>query len=226
MLVSAGLLAFVALAVLIIHRNRHALGTARGIALGVLVLVLTGTAWSALKWGQRQTPQPPEPPAAEAIASQTCLECHESHYKSWQQTFHRTMTRDATPENIKAEFDGTEHKHVGVTSRMVRQGDRYLLDTVDPEWASRVARQGIPLDKAGAAPRKLLSIDRVVGSHWFQQFMHRDDEGRYLRLPMAYHIVEKRWIHIDGAFLAPDTGHFFSKVAVWNETCLFCHNTQ
>src|SRR5437763_1974802 len=54
----------------------------------------------------------------------------------------------------------------------------------------------------------------------------RDDAGRYWRLPLSYHIVEGRWIHTNGAFLAPDTDDFWSKSTVWNETCLFCHNTR
>jgi predicted CXXCH cytochrome family protein len=49
----------------------------------------------------------------------------------------------------------------------------------------------------------------------------------YIRLPVLYHIGERRWIHTNGAFLAPDTDDFWQKSrgAKWNETCLFCHNT-
>src|SRR5205807_1336386 len=41
-----------------------------------------------------------------------------------------------------------------------------------------------------------------------------------------YHIVEKRWVHTNGAFLSPDTDDFWNKSSVWNESCVFCHNTK
>jgi predicted CXXCH cytochrome family protein len=135
------------------------------------------------------------------------------------------MTREATPENVKADFNDSTQRYQGITSRMTRVRDRFYLDTADPQWMQKMARQGIPLEKAGPVPHRVFSVDRLVGSHWFQQVLHRDEEGRYLRLPVAYHIVEKRWVHLNGAFLTPSYD-FWSKIAVWNETCLWCHNTR
>src|SRR6266571_4702858 len=42
---------------------------------------------------------------------------------------------------------------------------------------------------------------------------------------MVYHIVEKRWVHINGVFLAA-SNHYYYKSTVWNNSCLFCHNTR
>jgi predicted CXXCH cytochrome family protein len=136
------------------------------------------------------------------------------------------MTREATPEYVKADFNDAVFRHGGVTSHLVRRGDRFFLETVDPEWAGKMYSRGVSLEKAGEAPRREFSVDRVVGSHWFQQFLHADEEGRYFRLPVVYHLVERRWIHVSGTFLAPDKGYFFDKFAVWNESCVFCHNTR
>ena len=83
----------------------------------------------------------------------------------------------------------------------------------------------MPRQTWGLAAASKFSVDRLVGSHWFQQLLHRDDQGRYLRLPMAYHIAEERWIHINGRFLAPEHPEFF-RFALWNKTCLYCHNTR
>ena len=49
-----------------------------------------------------------------------------------------------------------------------------------------------------------------------------EPSGRYVRLPVLYHIVEKRWVHTNGAFLAPDTPDFWEKSrgATWNDTCV------
>jgi predicted CXXCH cytochrome family protein len=69
-------------------------------------------------------------------------------------------------------------------------------------------------------------VDRLVGSHWFQQMLHLDEQGRYLRLPLLYHLVERRWLHFESAFLTPESENFNSGFSVWNETCLYCHNTR
>jgi predicted CXXCH cytochrome family protein len=222
----AGLVVFLLLALLVVVQARTALGQG-GAALGVLVVLGLGSAWAMLEVGHRSQPPPPEDwTASSPVSAQACARCHESHYDSWQRTYHRTMTREATPEYVKADFENAVHHYLGVESRMTRQGNNYFIDTIDPVWEMQVAQQGIPRDKAGPAPRRTLSVDRLVGSHWFQQMLHRDERGRYLRLPLAYHLVEGRWIHINGVFLSPDTEVFHNKVALWNETCVFCHNTR
>jgi predicted CXXCH cytochrome family protein len=57
--------------------------------------------------------------------------------------------------------------------------------------------------------------------------MHRDATGRYNRLPVLYHISEKRWVHSYGAFVVPESADFWglSRAFAWNDTCLYCHNT-
>jgi predicted CXXCH cytochrome family protein len=227
MLAGTVLLLLLLPAVLVGLQMRSALGAWRSISLGALGVVLLGSTWSALEWARCHEPPPPDDPTvSRPVSSQACFKCHEAHYHSWQRTFHRTMTREATPEYVKGDFADAVHHYRGVTSRMIRRGDQYFIETVDPQWEMQLARQGIPLDQAGPQRRRLFSVDRLVGSHWFQQLLHCDDEGRYVRLPLAYHIVEGRWIHLNGAFLTPESPQFFSLGALWNETCVFCHNTR
>ncbi len=227
MLAGAGLLVLLVPALLVILQMRSALGAWRGTALGGLAVLLLGSAWGALEWTHRHEPPLPEDlTASRPVTSEGCFKCHESHAASWRRTFHRTMTREATPENVKGDFDNAVYRYLGVTSRMVRLRDSFFMETVDPQWAMQKTRQGIPLDQAGEGPRQVFSVDRLVGSHWFQQLLHRDEHGRYKRLPLAYHIVEGRWIHLNGAFLSPDSADFFTKDAIWNESCVFCHNTR
>jgi predicted CXXCH cytochrome family protein len=109
---------------------------------------------------------------------------------------------------------------------MNRIGEHFYVDTADPGWAERMAESGKPPAEWGPAKMARFSVDRLVGSHWFQECMHKDRSGRYLRLPLSYHLVENRWIHTNGAFLAPDVDSFWDKSTVWNETCVFCHNTR
>ena len=214
MLLGAGLLVLIALALLVLFQMGNALGAWRGVALGSVMVLLVGSVWGALDWRRRHEPPLPEDmTAAQPIPSQACFKCHEAHYKSWQHTFHRTMTREATPEYVKANFDNATFRYAGVTSHMSRKDDHFFIETVDPQWAGKKFSQGMPVDTAGPQPRHVFSVDRIVGSHWFQQMLHRDEQGRYLRLPLVYHLVEDRWIHINGAFLSPESGYFYNKVA-------------
>ena len=37
--------------------------------------------------------------------SDACRSCHPNEYASWYASYHRTMTRPATPENVFGDFD-------------------------------------------------------------------------------------------------------------------------
>lgn len=223
MLVGLGLL----VTLVLLWQTRAALGPRWGSLLAGAALLFAGGAWAALDWHQRSEPPLPEDRTTLApVTAHTCIKCHEGHHASWHRTYHRSMTREATPENVKGDFNDAVHVYQGVTSRFARLNGRYYVYTLDPTWEARVAQLGVPRDQAGPPLHRAFSVDRLVGSHWFQQLLHRDEAGRYHRLPLAYHIAEQRWIHINGVFLTPDTPTFFSNVATWNETCLYCHNTR
>jgi predicted CXXCH cytochrome family protein len=222
-----GLLA-ISLPVLLLLQRRGVVGWT-GTMLCVIGVLFLGGVWIAVERKRDLEKSAHEERIADDQTPQTsesCIECHRSRYASWQMTYHRTMTREATPENVKAIFDGAEQHFYGITTRMTREGDRFFMETVDPSWATRNGSEGDLLTKGGPSERCKLSVDRVVGSHWFQQFLHREEGGRYLRLPMAFHIAEKRWIHVNGVFLTPDPGKFTGLVYPWNESCVFCHNTR
>lgn len=223
-----GAVVLLLLTVLIVAQIRSATGFWRtAVWGGVLVLLVVGSGWGYLEWNWRSAPPPPDdrttlPP----VTAETCAKCHESHYDSWHRTFHRTMTREATPENVKGDFDNAVVRYNGIESRMTRKGDQFFIDTVDPLWENQLRLRNIPLESAGPIKRSTLSVDRVVGSHWMQQLFHKGTSGRYVRLPLVYHMVEKRWIHINGAFVGPSAPVFFARFSYWNASCLYCHNTR
>jgi predicted CXXCH cytochrome family protein len=190
---------------------------------GILTALLL--AWFSLAWFKPDESSPPD--STRSVSSETCFKCHQDHYASWHQSYHRSMTREATPENVKGDFNDATLTIQGITSRMTREGDQFYMETADHAWADSMAATESRGEDWGAPRLKKYTVDRLVGSHWFQEFMHKEPNGRYVRLPLSYHIVEKRWIHTNGAFLAPDTYDFWNKSqGAWNETCLFCHNTK
>ena len=78
---------------------------------------------------------------------------------------------------------------------------------------------------------------RAVGSRRYQQYLAAEGDTLW-RLPVAYHIEEKRWFPMTGAFLFSDRrdhrrrprgratagGVFDRHVTRWNDNCVFCHN--
>jgi predicted CXXCH cytochrome family protein len=211
---------------LLLYQLATTLGKVRGLVVSLVLVLLLGGVWFTLARPVSHTP--PEGRNA-SVASDACFKCHQDHYASWQRTFHRTMTREATPENVKGDFHDATYVFQGIATRLTREGNEFFMETLDQGWSNQVARRaalGMKQQAAAPPPVRKYKVERLVGSHWFQECLMKDDSGRYWRLPVSYHLVENRWIHTNGAFLAPDTDDFWNKSGVWNESCVFCHNTK
>src|SRR5262245_41541631 len=221
---TAGLLA--AAALVVAPQAAIVFGRRRGLwAAGGFAAVLAGV-WTHLD-GSVPRAAPADWAAVPSEPSDECARCHADHFESWHRSYHRTMTREATPEYVKGDFADAVHDYQGLQSRMTRSADRFQMETVDPDWAALLANAGGRSEQVPPLRHTTYRVDRLVGSHWLQECLHRLPNGRYIRLPVLYHIGEKRWVHTNGAFLSPDTDDFWNKCrqASWNETCLFCHNT-
>ena len=149
---------------------------------------------------------------AEWAGSESCHTCHRGRFASWHRTFHRTMTQEASPETVQGRFDGRPVTAWGMTVRPVRRGDRFAFEYLAPDSDEVLARY---------------EVDRLVGSHRYQQYLMADPEGggNFYRLHLLWHNEEQRWVHTNAAFLGPDDQRFDDHVTVWNNNCIFCHNT-
>jgi predicted CXXCH cytochrome family protein len=215
---------------LLVVLSRRSSGRVRAILIPLVLAAAIG--------GYRllQDPPPPDPapkpgiarPSAVAVTSSDCSSCHQREYKTWFRTFHRTMTREATPDNVKGDFANAVNNYQSLVTRFTRENDVFYMETVDPEWARQRAQLGDQPDRLPPERRVKYRVDRLIGSHWMQECLHREPNGRYMRLPVLYHIVERRWVHTNGAFLAPDSSDFWAQCrkVSWNNTCLYCHNTE
>lgn len=143
------------------------------------------------------------------VPSSDCRECHKEQYDSWHRTFHRTMTQEATPGAVLGDFVRSNSiTYLGVTATMVREGERFLMKLRDKQGRE----QSLP-------------IVRTVGSRRMQQYLTVDGM-RHVRLPVAYDLVNRRWMHLNGSFFYPDGTDFRHHVTEWNSNCIFCHNTK
>jgi predicted CXXCH cytochrome family protein len=183
-------------------------------AMGAL---LVGLAWLVTGWlpgaYSADLARPADPNANGWSLSRSCAPCHPGHHASWARTFHRTMTQDATPRSVVGAFDGQEVTLWGVTARPVQRAGRFFIEY---------------LDGPGGKAAKSLEVRRTVGSRRYQQYLTPDPGPggeNWLRLPLLWHIDERRWIHLNGAFLDPDDVPYDQHLATWNQNCIFCHNT-
>jgi hypothetical protein len=144
------------------------------------------------------------------VGSPTCLSCHPDQHASWHRTFHRNMTQEAGPQSVVGAFDGREIVHQGVVARPEERAGRYFIDFEEPSTGSFTR----------------FEIVRTVGSRRYQQYVARyPEDGNDYRLPILWHIGDRRWVHLSGAFLGPDGEGYWSHYSAWNANCIFCHNT-
>jgi hypothetical protein len=153
------------------------------------------------------------------VSSQTCKACHPSQYETWHDSYHRSMTQVASPEAVRANFDGVQIAVANGKRPMLleRRGREFWADLDDPDW-----------NGTGSQPPRLKrQIVMITGSHHQQVYWYRTDKSRVIgQLPSMYLIAEQRWIPRGSAFLSPSDGSWPSEEGRWNRVCVSCHATH
>ncbi len=116
---------------------------------------------------------------------------------------------------MRGDFDDARLDYFGVQARAIRgTAGQFVVEYEGP-----------------GVPRARFVVEKTVGSRRYQQYVAARG-GELIRLPIAYHLEERRWFHMNGAFLTPDpmaTGalaltDYERHVTRWNDNCVFCHN--
>ena len=154
----------------------------------------------------------------EYVSSATCRACHPSQYATWHGSFHRTMTQVATPESVRADFDGVVVNAVhGRPMRLERRGDELWAEFDDPGW------QGDPRER----PRVTRQVVMITGSHHQNIYWYSTGHDRTLNvLPGVYLLDEERWTPRNAVVLAPPGQGVAMLDGHWNAICIDCHTTH
>jgi hypothetical protein len=220
-----------------IERDRVSMRRKSGGRLAVLALAGVGATGAALglRAEQRQVAaelaRPRDLHGADHAGAAQCARCHPEHVASWRRTFHRPMTQDVSAAQalaVAGDFSGVTYRYGGTSARMHRDAAGQFVMTFAGEGP-------------GGGPVEAVVV-RAVGSRRYQQYL-ASVGGALWRLPMAFHIEERRWFHMNGAFLTPDPdgqrdddppggsarprfggGAYDRHVTRWNDNCVFCHN--
>ena len=143
------------------------------------------------------------------LEANNCRKCHETNYSTWHATFHRTMTQEAGQESVLGDFERDNTiTYQGVHAEMVRENGSY--------WMKFAGVDG---------KKQQFEIVRTVGSRRIQQYLTKSGD-QWIRLPIAYDLVQHRWMHLNGSFFFPDGSDYKQHVAEWNLNCVFCHNVK
>ncbi|MGE3466950.1 MAG: multiheme c-type cytochrome, partial [Pyrinomonadaceae bacterium] len=179
----------------------------RSIALTIFLLL--AVAVSALALRGRYVGVRAGKPDANYLQSTDCKICHEDHFASWRRTHHSRMTQDISPATVQGDFERNNTlEFLGVKASMQRRGNSYYIDLSHPDGQD-----------------ESFKIERTIGSRRVEQYVTQEN-GQYLRLPLAYDLVNQRWISLNGSFFYPDGDNFDQHLASWDQNCVFCHNVK
>jgi predicted CXXCH cytochrome family protein len=143
------------------------------------------------------------------LKSADCRSCHAGHFASWANTFHSRMTQEARPESVQGDFTrANTFEYLGIRARMERRGSSFSMTFNFPDGRTQT-----------------VSVDRTVGSRRIEQYLTKQ-QGQYTRLPLAYDLVNRRWMSLNGSFFYPDNDNYFQHNAQWDANCVFCHNVK
>ena len=67
------------------------------------------------------------------VGRASCLACHAEQSRRWQGSDHDLAMDHATPKTVLGDFANATLQHDGITSRMYREGDRFLVYTEGPD---------------------------------------------------------------------------------------------
>src|ERR1044072_8235380 len=143
------------------------------------------------------------------LNSKTCVTCHTDHYASWARTYHSRMTQEARPDSVQGDFERNNTlEYLGIRARMEKLNGALSMTLTFPD---------------GRAETHF--IDRTVGSRRIEQYLTKEN-GQYIRLPLAYDLINRRWMSLNGSFFYPDGDKYFQHQSQWDPNCVFCHNVK
>lgn len=143
------------------------------------------------------------------LQAKDCLACHTDHFASWSRTYHSRMTQEARPGSVQGDFENENtYEYLGVRARMEKRDDGFWMTLDHPD-----------------AKTQTFKVERTVGSRRIEQYLTKQS-GQYTRLPLAYDLMNKRWMSLNGSFFHPDSNNYFQHQAQWDANCVFCHNVK
>ena len=151
------------------------------------------------------------------VGSAACAACHADVYAKWSASPMRKMTRDPDQAEMRAPFAGETFAFKGDQATMFREGAAHFVRMVSHEEGEHLYR-----------------VTRVIGNHYREDFAGVEvtspaepvqrGVGPELILPVTYYF-QTHGYRPKGYSVMTHERPGLHAGGVWNQTCIFCHNT-
>ena len=158
------------------------------------------------------------------VGQAKCVDCHKEETQNWTNSHHDLAMQVATDETVLADFNNAELTHHGITSRMFRDGKRFIVNTEGPDGSM----QDFEVKYAfGVKPLQQYMVEFPSAASSSAE--HGLPRVQVLRL--SWDTEKKSWFHLDPPDvkekLAPtDDMHWTGIAQRWNNMCAECHSTD
>ena len=149
------------------------------------------------------------------VGRESCIECHQEEYHSWEGSDHDLAMDTATDETVLGDFSNVEFERDGFVSRMYKKDGKFYVHTRGPG--------GKPGD---------FQIAYTFGYRPLQQYLVPFEDGRLQCLQITWDTDKKRWYHLsdsvhNGEIIKPDDWLYWTNNGQnWNGMCAECHSTN
>lgn len=145
------------------------------------------------------------------VGSAICSTCHQAEADAWKDSHHAKAWTPATPENIRADFEGTSFT-------LDDMNVQFSIDAEGKHRATVTERDGSVTD---------YSVHSVVGVEPLQQYLFETEPGRLQSFDVVWDTEKRDWFHLyPDQNVPPDDGlHWSGPYKNWNGRCAVCHAT-
>jgi predicted CXXCH cytochrome family protein len=200
-----------------------------------LACVLMCACWSIT--GCSSGDKPFDLSQATYVGQTSCIKCHAKESEKWTNSHHDLAMQVASDETVLADFDRAELTHHGVTSRMFRDGSKFIVHTEGPDGSMQDFEVKYVF---GVAPLQQYMVefpaaDQVPTSTTLNQIKNsahsKADLPRVQVLRLSWDTEKKAWFHLDPPDVkeklgATDDLHWTGIAQRWNNMCAECHSTD
>jgi predicted CXXCH cytochrome family protein len=148
--------------------------------------------------------------AADYVGSTACASCHADASGAWSASDHAQAWTLPGPTTVLGDFSGVVFEHGGKTTRFLREGDKFLIETDGPD-----------------GQRRAYEVVGVAGVDPLQQYLLSPEPGRTQTYDIAWDVHGKRWYPVfpDQVVPADDGMHWTGPYKSWESRCAECHAT-
>lgn len=150
------------------------------------------------------------------VSSSECIECHQGHVKSFENSHHALAMQKATLKSVLGDFNNARFLYNGITSTFFKENSVFIVRTDGHDGRLRD-----------------YEIAYTFGVYPLQQYMVKFPNGSIQVLDIAWDSRTKqeggqRWFHLhpDDNVTAGDELHWTGPNLNWNFMCADCHSTN